>query len=271
MEKIKTLTNILLKLSSIRVTSETFGSDVSEVLTKAFDADFVTWYKSKQVGDSYFFNQSDLASDKRIRLVHLGDIDAGIFIIGTPKIDAETEEYLIENLNGTLLNISLTENILNNLKSSMFQDDLTGVNNYKSFENKMTSIDKLNDASFCFVDVNGLGIVNNTQGHEAGDLMLLTVATILSKHFRKTDIYRKGGDEFFILCEGLSKEECETRLAVVNEELKKYDYSISYGVSYREECTSITEMIDEADALMYEHKEEFRKNNPSKYMVKKIK
>ena len=44
-----------------------------------------------------------------------------------------------------------------------------------------------------------------------------------------------------------------------------------YGVSYREECTSITEMIDEADALMYEHKEEFRKNNPSKYMVKKIK
>ena len=51
--------------------------------------------------------------------------------------------------------------------------------------------------------------------------------------------------------------------------LKEYDYSVSYGISHRDVCDDIDQMIEEADALMYERKEEYRKNNPSKYLVLK--
>ena len=99
--------------------------------------------------------------------------------------------------------------------------------------------------------------------------MLLTVASIMSKYFRKSDIYRKGGDEFIILAEQMSKEETEARIKLITEELTDYDYSISYGISHVDECDNIAKLIEQADSLMYESKEENRKNNPSKYMVKK--
>ena len=99
--------------------------------------------------------------------------------------------------------------------------------------------------------------------------MLLTVASIMSKYFRKSDIYRKGGDEFIVLAEGLSKEEVELRMELIVEDLRSYDYSISYGIAHQDACNDIESMIKTADTLMYEQKEEYRKNNPSKYLVLK--
>ena len=80
----------------------------------------------------------------------------------------------------------------------MFKDDLTGVSNFKAFKNKISEQKSFRNVSLAFVDVNGLGVVNNTLGHEAGDFMLLTIASIMSKYFRKSDIYRKDRDEYII-------------------------------------------------------------------------
>ncbi len=268
MEKYESLAKVLLEISKIPITSDTYTDEIEQALTKAFDASFVTWFKSGKKDNSFIFTNQHLNSNNRIRFMHLDNTSGGVFIIGTPKVDYELEDFLIENLKSALLNFSLVENHILGLKNQMYKDDLTGVSNYKAFENK-TNNQKFNNLSLVFVDVNGLGVVNNTLGHEAGDFMLLTVASIMSKYFRKSDIYRKGGDEFIILAEGISKEETKTRVESITEELKDYDYSISYGISHEDECDNITSLIEQADSLMYESKEEYRKNNPSKYLVKK--
>ena len=264
MEKYKNLAEVLLDISKILITNETYIEDMERALTKAFNANFVTWFK----GDTFIFNSDHLGPNNRIRFFHLDSSKSGFFIIGTPKVDYQTEDFLIENLKGALSNFSLLENHLLGLKRQMFKDDLTGVSNYKAFESKIEN-QEFKNVSLAFVDVNGLGVVNNSLGHEAGDLMLLTIASIMSKYFRKNDIYRKGGDEFIILAEGLTKEDVEARMQLVIADLEEYDYSVSYGVSYQEECFDIEPMIKEADALMYEQKEEYRRNNPSKYSVLK--
>ncbi len=268
MERYESLAKVLLDISKIPITSDTYTDEIEQALTKAFDASFVTWFKSGKKDNSFIFTNQHLNSNNRIRFMHLDNTSGGVFIIGTPKVDYELEDFLIENLKSALLNFSLVENHILGLKNQMYKDDLTGVSNYKAFENK-TSNHKFNNLSLVFVDVNGLGIVNNTLGHEAGDFMLLTVASIMSKYFRKSDIYRKGGDEFIILAEGISKDEAETRIKLITEELTDYDYSISYGISHEDECDNIASLIEQADSLMYESKEEYRKNNPSKYLVKK--
>ena len=269
MEKYKILAEVLLDISKIPITSETYTDDIEKALVKAFDANFVTWFKSGKHGDSFIFNNSHLGGNNRIRFLHLESTNNGVFLLGTPKVDYLLEDFLVDNLKGALLNFSLMENHVLGLKNQMFKDDLTGVSNYKAFENRVSEQKEYKNVSLAFVDVNGLGVVNNTLGHEAGDFMLLTVASIMSKYFRKSDIYRKGGDEFIVLAEGLSKEEVELRMELIVEDLKSYDYSISYGISHQDTCSDIEPMIKEADVLMYEQKEEYRKNNPSKYLVLK--
>ena len=71
------------------------------------------------------------------------------------------------------------------------------------------------------------------------------------------------------LVEGLTVEEVEARMELIVEDLKSYDYTVSYGISHQDECSDIEPMIKEADSIMYERKEEYRKNNPSKYLVLK--
>lgn len=269
MEKYKNLADVLLDISKIPITSESYTEDIEQALVKAFDANFVTWFKSGKHGNSFLFNDSHLGGNKRIRFLHLENTNSGVFLIGTPKVDYLLEDFLIENLKGALLNFSLLENHILGLKNQMYKDDLTGVSNYKAFENKIGEQTSFNNVSLAFVDVNGLGVVNNTLGHEAGDFMLLTIASVMSKYFRKSDIYRKGGDEFIILAEGLSKEEVEARMELVVADINEYDYSVSYGISHQDTCDDIDPMIKEADALMYEKKEAYRKNNPSKYLVLK--
>lgn len=266
MEKYESLAKVLLDISKIPITSDTYSEEIEQVLAKAFDANFVTWFKSGKKEKSFIFNDQQLNSNNRIRFMHLDNTNGGLFIIGTPKVDYKLEDFLIENLKGALLNFSLVEDHILGLKNQMYKDDLTGVSNYKAFENK-TSNQSFKNLSLVFADVNGLGIVNNTLGHETGDFVLLTIASIMGKYFRKSDIYRKGGDEFIILAEGLSKEETKTRMEVITEDLKDYDYSISYGVVHENECDDIAPLIEQADTLMYESKEEYRKNNPSKYLV----
>lgn len=269
MEKYQSLAEVLLDISKIPITSESYTEDIEKALVKAFDANFVTWFKSGKHGDSFIFNDSHLGGNNRIRFLHLESTNSGVFLIGTPKVDYLLEDFLVENLKGALLNFSLLENHILGLKNKMFKDDLTGVSNFKAFESKISEQKSFRNVSLVFVDVNGLGVVNNTLGHQAGDFMLLTIASIMSKYFRKSDIYRKGGDEFIILAEGLSKEEVEARMELIVEDLKEYDYSVSYGISHQDEYDDIDPMIKEADAIMYERKEEYRKNNPSKYLVLK--
>lgn len=54
------------------------------------------------------------------------------------------------------------------------------------------------DYTLCFIDIDHFKMVNDTYGHEAGDVILSTVGKILRKYVRQVDfVGRYGGEEFF--------------------------------------------------------------------------
>ncbi|MDD2224924.1 MAG: GGDEF domain-containing protein [Candidatus Shapirobacteria bacterium] len=84
-------------------------------------------------------------------------------------------------------------------------DSLTGCYNRNFFEKfKQEHFDPNRDNNrigLVFVDVNNLKIINDTQGHEAGDTLIKNTANFLKSNFRKEDlIIRLGGDEFIVIC-----------------------------------------------------------------------
>ena len=85
-----------------------------------------------------------------------------------------------------------------------------------------------------FVDINGLKRVNDTQGYEAGDRLIVAMADMLKQSFRQTDLLiRHGGDEFLVLCKQISAQELRHKLSRLQGQSRSKGLSFSYGVTDR--------------------------------------
>ena len=94
------------------------------------------------------------------------------------------------------------------LSHKAFTDDLTGVKSkhaYVEVEEKMNRrIEDHSMTEFAIVlfDLNNLKKINDTQGHEAGDRYIKDACNIICYRFKRSPIYRIGGDEFVAIIEG---------------------------------------------------------------------
>ncbi len=147
-------------------------------------------------------------------------------------------------------------------------DLLTGVLNRNAMNNRISDNDT--GASrismpfgVFFIDVNGLKVVNDTKGHIAGDELLKDVATTLREIFEGQEIYRVGGDEFFVMAIGVTKEEfdvLEEKLISCSERPDHAKYA--YGSYYCGDSKDIRKAMQIADGKMYENKEDFYMRHP---------
>ena len=120
-----------------------------------------------------------------------------------------------------------------------------------------------------FIDLDRFKQINDIFGHPAGDLVLVEVAARLRRALRPDDtLARFGGDEFTILCEGLTDEAAvvgvaERVLSAVASPLplngQRVALSASVGVALATDpCTDVETMFHDADVAMYQAKERGR-------------
>lgn len=124
-----------------------------------------------------------------------------------------------------------------------------------------------------FFDVDGLKKINDTYGHDEGDIVLEYVSRILSGVFRNTDrIVRKGGDEFVVIsCVPLInqnyKADISTRLFNEREKInKKIDkpYKVSFSMGMSSCLNPLSLDRDEFDKMITRADEEMYKDKNSK-------
>ena len=105
------------------------------------------------------------------------------------------------------------------------------------------------------VDINDLKVINDTGGHAAGDLAIVTVAKTIQKEFAKLGkLYRTGGDEFIVLCPKTTSEIATEYINNVEKTLSETSYSISWGTASYEPSMNFEKALSESDANMYEDK-----------------
>ena len=124
----------------------------------------------------------------------------------------------------SFLDISEQKKLEQKLHSLSITDELTGLLNRRGFmmmaKKQLRIADRNQGKLFLiFADLDNLKWVNDTYGHDIGDLLLVKVAKILSS-FRRSDIIaRLGGDEFAILLSDSSDSGGEKKLAARFEQL----------------------------------------------------
>jgi len=159
-------------------------------------------------------------------------------------------------------------------KQLAYTDMLTNIPNRKGFMDIVSkgialSKRKHIESSICFFDLNNFKGINDTFGHNEGDLVLKTFSKALTNEARDSDVIgRLGGDEFIVWlsnCKHEYVDEYLQRLSSILEKVNndniKYRIEFAYGVK-EIDCTSsetLDEIINAADEEMYINKGESRR------------
>ena len=148
-----------------------------------------------------------------------------------------------------------------------FHDPLTGLLNRRAFleagANEVLRSSRYDrPLTVVFMDLDHFKQLNDTMGHDAGDLALRATARTLQEVLRQSDrIGRLGGDEFAVLLPEIgyaeSIEAGEKILHALNLALDKYPpVNVSIGVAWFSRAKpAFPEMVKAADELMYEAKQ----------------
>ena len=155
------------------------------------------------------------------------------------------------------------------LKGEVGKDSLTKLNNRLTVESKVNSYlaTKKNKgiSAFFMIDLDDFKQINDLQGHLVGDQLLIVIAEIMNKMFRKTDIIgRMGGDEFAVFMVDVQSskiiaEKAEELLVSIKEKTKQYcinnNLSCSIGIAIaNEDNESFKDLYKRADVLLYQAK-----------------
>lgn len=167
------------------------------------------------------------------------------------------------------------------LEELAYYDTLTGLANRRLFmRNLDKELNRQNEIkkgiAVLFIDLDGFKQVNDTFGHEAGDLLLEEVTKRLKICVRGEDtLSRLAGDEFTILLPSISHEET-TQVAERILEILRTPYMIensevkvtsSIGIAFSENAKNESKtLIKHADRAMYQAKKK-GKNNYQVYTV----
>lgn len=139
-------------------------------------------------------------------------------------------------------------------------DPVTGLYNHRAFFEQSAQRMSEGPAYLMVLDLDDFKHVNDTYGHLAGDAVLKQVGVLLREATRRVDVLgRVGGDEFAVLCPGVSSDEMALRIA--ERIIRKVNDSagasvgnpvhISIGVACKQPDDSVRDLYQRADEALY--------------------
>lgn len=146
-----------------------------------------------------------------------------------------------------------------------WHDSLTKIYNRGYWQRRLGEIEaaRLTPVSVLLCDVDGLKLINDTMGHDAGDQMLITLANILAESCGTEDILaRIGGDELAMLLPHTSREKVLAISQQIRDSIVAYNHSnqalplsVSIGIAVRIDADEpMAALIKRADDRMYREK-----------------
>ena len=204
--------------------------------------------------------------DKKSR-TKLEFMDSDIYQVFSRYVEVDGEPYVMELIkrldNDSLVGVNDREKLMNKLMkyhAAMYTDALTGANNRRYFEDKLKKSHIV--AGVAMIDLDDFKLYNDTCGHDAGDMVLVTVVDVIRRCIRKSDVLvRYGGDEFLLVMPDIQEEDFAHKLRQIKRNIhaatvagySNIRLSASVGGVFTD-GKSLEEAVSKADKLMYQAK-----------------
>ncbi|MCH5280866.1 MAG: diguanylate cyclase [Lachnospiraceae bacterium] len=152
-----------------------------------------------------------------------------------------------------------------------YSDALTKLQNRAAYLERLEACvtEHVQELGIIYMDVNNLKSVNDTLGHEVGDVMIQSAAGIISESFGQFGIaFRLGGDEFCILIEEDVLKKREQAMEIYQKKLedfnekKEYPFTLKiaqgFAICEADSMKTVENAIHIADGRMYQHKAQLK-------------
>lgn len=183
----------------------------------------------------------------------------------------DSQQRLASTMSGQIALSLASLRLRETLRDQSIRDPLTGLFNRRFMEESLEremqrAIRKNHPVSVLFIDLDHFKRFNDTFGHDAGDLVLRSIADLFRRLFRVDDVVcRYGGEEFGIILPESSAENAAIRANALREETKKLQVqyknhalgriTLSIGVaSFPDHGQTSDELLKAADQCLYKSK-----------------
>lgn len=203
--------------------------------------------------------------EKRTSTTALRFIGDKIYQIFACKINVKGVDYVLEMVHkvnteaiNTFSHSKYTDMILN-INKKLYCDVLTNAYNRRYYQDYICNLTDV--VAVAMIDCDGFKQINDTYGHDSGDIALRSIVDAVKRTVGKEDIIiRFGGDEFLLISLTGERNQFFNKLKNVIDEvskiripyLPKIELSITVGAVYNDD--PIQDKVRQADALMYKGK-----------------
>ena len=234
------------------------------VLLEQSARDFADRIKGERDPNKLVFNVPEIYLHNEVQSL----ADAISMMSGEIKTD-------VNEIIATMQRAETAEKEAENMTSIAYNDVLTNVKSKAAYKKKCAELDEAirqHRAEFALVmvDINNLKHVNDNYGHEAGDKYIIGSCHAMCDVFKRSPVYRVGGDEFVIVLEGsdfvnratLYRKLRETFAATETdfslEPWERYSAAAGMEVCAESDSDSTEEVLKRADAKMYANKAQIK-------------
>ena len=195
-------------------------------------------------------------------------VPIGFYGVDNPPEDLlDYTVNLLQMMGYFVLALLRQRNLQKELLHMSYNDDLTKVGNRRFFADTIQKMTDEDAVGFVYCDVTGLKRLNDSEGHQAGDKLLLQVTSILKEVFSKEQIFRLGGDEFVVLFRSSDYDLFQDKVLQIMFQHKilqlrelsiQRQVNLAIGSSWvQNPGNKLIELLSEAEEKMYQDKAEF--------------
>ncbi|NMP38068.1 MAG: GGDEF domain-containing protein [Clostridiales bacterium] len=215
----------IVRLVDVSLTTQYDMDDSGELVKGKYEC-YAVWKRGGRCDNCI----SAKAFSQKTRLTKYEFEGEDVYHIVAKYIEVDSQPYVLEIVSkvtdqvlfGALGKERLVE-LIQQQNHKLYTDSLTGAYNRGYYDEQLKSLQKAN--AFAMADIDDFKAVNDTFGHQAGDIVLQRVVETIRKNIRANDsVVRYGGDEFLLMFRGMPCEVLRCKLEGLREEVSRIEF-----------------------------------------------
>ena len=212
--------------------------------------------KTKNPLQYEMLKQQDISS---ITVVPLYEDGRVIGFYGVDNPPAESLHYIsnmLQIMGHFMESLLKMRNLVKNLERMSYLDQLTQIGNRYAMVKYTEGMRPGESVGIVYGDITGLKRVNDAEGHEAGDHLILAASACMREAFGDAyELFRIGGDELLAICAGIGETEFRERVARLRKIMADSSVNMAVGADWEKDSEAgVSVVLASAETQMYKDK-----------------